>query len=215
MLNDSNYIAHLTIITPTNSILPYTTILQTGILVKSNPLPTVGEFLFSLPGFTSQYIHDRIETIFLNGFPVDDIETVIDGPAPVLAISAAMPGLAGAIFRRNGFHAPLRTSANKTSPDSVQHSGQVLILLKFFNIIVSERGAAVLHNGCLMRSNNILRFMNYRPQLFSDQLSLRCDDKQMNIPQMKSILQKSETVFLKIQEDAACNKEKTMLQSTH
>ena len=107
------------------SILPYTTLLQTGILVESKPQPTVRAFLGSLPGFTSQYMNERIETIFLNGLPVDDLETIINGSAPILAISAAMPGLAGAIFRKNGFHAPLRTTITDDSSDEVQSSEQI------------------------------------------------------------------------------------------
>jgi hypothetical protein len=47
--------------------------------------------------------------------PVDDLETVVDGSSPVIAISGAMPGLAGAIFRKNSFHAALRTSADNSS----------------------------------------------------------------------------------------------------
>lgn len=179
MTNNLSYIPQLDVRTPADSILPYTTLLQTGILVESKPLPTVGEFLCSLPGFTSQYIHERIETIFLNGLPVDDLETIIVGSAPILAISAAMPGLAGAIFRKNGFHAALRTSINNDSSDEAQSSEHLMILLKFFNMIVSERGETILHDGCLMKCNSVLRFMNYRSQLFSDAVSLNFDNEPM------------------------------------
>lgn len=203
MINNISYILRLDIRIPVGRILPYTTLLQTGILVESKPQPTIGEFLGALPGFTRRYMNERIETIFLNGLPVDDLETIIVGAAPILAISAAMPGLAGAIFRKNGFHAPLRTTVSNDSSNEAQNSEQVMILLKFFNMIVSERGEAILHDGCLMKCNSVLRFMNYRPQLFSDALSMNCDDKTMDFVEVKNTLHKSERVFLKIQQDIA------------
>ncbi len=162
---------------------------------------TFAELFASLPGFSTKYIGDRIETIFQNGLPVDDIETGIDGPAPVIAISGAMPGLAGAIFRKNSFHAALRTSDSNALPDKLERSEGVLIRLKFFNVIASEKGGTILNSGCFMKSDSVLKFINYRPRLFSEVLSLHCNDESLGLDDMKTILHKSETVYLRIQED--------------
>jgi hypothetical protein len=108
MINRFIYTPRLDILIPADTINQYTTLLQAGILEERSASTTVGGLLASLPGFTMQYIRERIETIFLNGLPIDNLETIINGPSPVaLAISAVMPGLAGAIFRKNSFHAAL------------------------------------------------------------------------------------------------------------
>jgi len=51
---------------------------------------------------TPEYLSDRISTIFLNGKPVDDVESAIIKDNSILALSGAMPGLVGATFRKGG-----------------------------------------------------------------------------------------------------------------
>ena len=101
----------------------FTSLLQAGILIPAVRGVSIGAFLESLPGFTADYITDQVQTIFLNGTATDDMETPMEGDNPVLAISAAMPGLAGAIFRRNSLHAALRTVkatiANNSATDEI------------------------------------------------------------------------------------------------
>jgi hypothetical protein len=201
MINRSPHIPRLELLIPADTTKKYTTLLQAGILEARSAPTTVGELLASLPGFTMQYIRERIETIFLNGLPVDDLETKINGPSPVLAISAVMPGLAGAIFRKNSFHAALRTSTSDSLADKLPSTEKITIRLKFFNIIATERGGTIFHNGCLMKSESVLKFINYRRHLFSHLLSLHCDDTPVGLDDLGSILHSSETVFLRIQED--------------
>lgn len=198
----SNHIPRLELVIPLGTIKKYTTLLQAGIFVESISTTTIFDFLSSLPGFTSQYIRERIETIFLNGQPVDDLEAQIGGPAPVLAVSAAMPGLAGAIFRKNSFHAPLRTSAATSSATSPTCSEKAMVMVKFFNVIAVERGETILLNGCLVKSDSILKFIGYRPQLFSAVLSISCDDTSLSPDDVENIFQTSEIVFLKIKQDS-------------
>ncbi|MBU0946566.1 MAG: hypothetical protein KJ804_18950 [Proteobacteria bacterium] len=186
---------------PAGSISRYTTLLQAGIIEERQSPCTYRAFFSSLPGVNSQYIVDRIETIFHNGLPVDDIETDIEGSAPVIAISGAMPGLAGAIFRKNSFHAALRTAESHASSDSLEKAEKKIITLKLFNVIASEKGGNFLNNGCFMKSDSVLKFINYRPQLFSHLLALSCDDNSLELEEVKTILLHSDIVFLKIHED--------------
>ncbi len=201
MINRSIHIPRLELLIPAGTSNKYTTLLQAGILEERSASTTIGEFLASLPGFTNHYIRERIETIFLNGLPVDDLETRMSGPSPVLAISASMPGLAGAIFRKNSFHAALRTSKSDSLPDRALSTEKIIIRLKFFNSIASEKGGIILQNGCLMDCDSVLKFINYRRQLFSHLLALHCDDKAVRLADLETFLPKSENVFLRIQED--------------
>jgi hypothetical protein len=184
MINVPRHVPRLELLVPADTAKQYTTFLQTGILEERNSPITVGEFLASLPGFTTQYIGERIETIFLNGQPVDDLGTLIYGTSPVLAISAVMPGLAGAIFRKNSFHAALRTTTPDSLTDRLPNTKKIIIRLKFFNIIAAEKGETILHNGCFMSSESILKFINYRCHLFSHFLSLRYNDKLIDLDEL-------------------------------
>jgi hypothetical protein len=64
MLTRSTHIPRLEILIPAGAAPQYTTLLQAGIFVESKSTTTVGEIFASLPGFSTQYILDRIETIF-------------------------------------------------------------------------------------------------------------------------------------------------------
>jgi len=44
-------------------------------------------------GLDEDYVTQRISTIFLDGKPVDDIDTLLVRDGAVLSLSAAMPGL--------------------------------------------------------------------------------------------------------------------------
>jgi len=46
-------------------------------------------------GISPEYLDKRVKTIFLNGNAVDDIDKAILQDGSTLALSAAMPGLAG------------------------------------------------------------------------------------------------------------------------
>lgn len=155
MINGPRHVPRLEFLAPADTAIQYTTFLQAGILEERNAPLTVGEFLVSLPGFTLQYVRERVETIFLNGLPVDDLKTRMYGPSSVLAISGVMPGLAGAIFRKNSFHAALITSTPDSLASRLPHSEKIIIRLKFFNIIAAEKGEALLRNGCFMSSESI------------------------------------------------------------
>lgn len=129
-----------------DSINRYTTLFQMGVNIETQGDISIGSFLNRLPGFTTEYIDNRVQTIFLNGSAMDDLQTPLSGAHPVLAISAAMPGLAGAIFRRNSLHAALR-SERVDNPVPIGHKETVTVTLKLFNMIAQERGTDLLAQG--------------------------------------------------------------------
>lgn len=142
----------------------YTTLLQSGVEIKGSEGETIAIFLDRLPGFTPDYISDVVQTIFLNGAAVDDLTTPLKGKNPVLALSAAMPGLAGAIFRRNSFHAGLRTQTDeKISKENENKS--LTVTLKLFNSIALERGPKLLQIGVSITSRQLNNFLAKRKTL--------------------------------------------------
>ena len=77
-----------------------------------------------------------------------------------------MPGLAGAIFRKDGVHASLRTTtaAELSSQDALETP--ISIRLKLFNMIAMDRGEELLANACIITAKSLSAFLSYRPPLY-------------------------------------------------
>jgi len=174
----------------------FTSLLQAGILIPAVRGVSIGAFLESLPGFTADYITDQVQTIFLNGTATDNMETPIEGDSPVLAISAAMPGLAGAIFRRNSLHAALRTVKATIANNST--TDEITVTLKLFNAIARDRGVRLLHNGVRIKASNLTAFLANRTPLMESIKYAEINGKSIpskNIPEILSTLDTLQLTF--------------------
>ena len=101
-------IPQLTLVLPEEAVAGFASLLQHGILFAVDRPVAILPFLLTLPGFTPEYIEKTVQTIFINGVAADSLDRSL-AAGSTLALSAAMPGLAGAIFRRQGLHGSLRS----------------------------------------------------------------------------------------------------------
>lgn len=173
-------------VTP-ESVSLFTTVLQSGIEVKTSHGKTLGKFLSSFEGFTADYLADTVQTIFLNGTAVDDLTLPLTGSNPVLALSAAMPGLAGAIFRKNSFHSALRTETNALRSESIQEK-TITVTLKLFNSIAKDRGGALLKSGQVIKADLLANFLNKRSNLWPHVLNIQFDQREIDPKELLSLL---------------------------
>lgn len=158
-----------------NNVSRFTSLLQSGIGLESTTGTSLGVFLTNLPHFDPDYINQRIQTIFFDGNAVDDLEKHFFEPHHVVALSAAMPGLAGAIFRRNSLCAALRTKASVTQTNNSSIK-PCIVTLKLFNNIALEKGAAILENGGIFSGSSLLDFFRQRPSLIMSATSFTLDN---------------------------------------
>ena len=151
----------ITMIPAPKQIKRLATLLQRGFLIPcTDPIP-LETVLLGLPGFSHEYIHSRIETIFINGTAADSLAQFVV-PGCTVALSAAMPGLAGAIFRKGGPHAALRTPAPISLPgDQNRHQ---FLTLKLFNMVADDSVQPLLDQGILMRDTTLARFFKNRAE---------------------------------------------------
>jgi hypothetical protein len=179
-------------------LLPlFTTILQSGIEIRSESGTSLGRFLNSLPGFSADYLAEVVQTIFLNGTAIDDLTTPLTGDRAVLALSAAMPGLAGAIFRKNSFHAALRTVTGAKTRDASQ--GAVIVTLKLFNSIARERGEDLLRQGVCLKARILADFLERRPELRQGIRAVRLDGQNLEPADLSRILAERPCIHLFIE----------------
>jgi hypothetical protein len=158
---------HISLTVNTGLIPAFSRLLQNGFWIVGNVGCSVKAFLCGQFGLSPEYLEKRIQTIFLNGDVVDNVEkaTVEDGTT--LSLSAAMPGLAGAVLRKGGYYAAMRDqiSCKGGTTSASMQSGKVLV--KLFNMPLQELGPIFLEHGIWVESAK-----------FKDILKARADDFQ-------------------------------------
>ncbi|MEE4243602.1 MAG: hypothetical protein V2I36_19230 [Desulfopila sp.] len=187
----------ITLALPQENMVRLTTLLQSGIFLSCPTGTTIGVFLDSLPGFDMNYITERIQTIFFDGNAMDDLQRRFTQKKHVLALSAAMPGLAGAIFRKNSLCAALRTQEN-THCSSISPETTTLICLKLFNMIAQEKGEKILQRGGLFTGESLKDFFLNRPSLLKSVSALQCDTQETVPAAFLSSLQDNQYYFFRI-----------------
>ena len=183
-----------------DSINRYTTLFQMGASFEAQGAISIGTFLNRLPGFTADYINNRVQTIFLNGSAMDDLQKPLTGSRPVLAISAAMPGLAGAIFRRNSLHAALR-SDGVGIPVSAGSAEPVAVTLKLFNMIAQEKGADLLARGVGCTGTQLALFLTDNRELISTITQVILAGQHLDRSDFIKHLHRLDAIFLIIRKD--------------
>ena len=105
------------------------------------------------------YLDNRIQTIFLNGKPVDDVNSAIVKDGSTISLSAAMPGLAGATMRRGGTLASMRSGISHVSAETSEDSCEGKVTIKFFNLISKELGPEFLNRGIIIDGKTLAGFI--------------------------------------------------------
>ncbi len=144
----------------------FSSLLQGGFVAKSCVDVSLTDLLHDQFGLSHVYIEERIKTVFLEGKPVDDFETTIIRDGSTLALSAAMPGLVGAVFRKGGVLSPLRSTISHRGSDTVVCSRQGSVCFKLFNLLTGEIGAVFMAQGIYIRPEVAKRFFSLQPDTF-------------------------------------------------
>jgi hypothetical protein len=156
---------HISLTVKAGLIPAFSQLLQNGFWIKGYVGCSVKSFLCEQFGLAPEYLEKRIQTIFLDGDVVDDVEKTVIEDGATLSLSAAMPGLAGAVLRKGGYYAAMRDQISfkgETTSASMQ-SGKILV--KLFNMPLQELGPVFLEHGIQVESNKV-----------KDVLKARADD---------------------------------------
>ncbi|WP_028313509.1 hypothetical protein [Desulfatibacillum aliphaticivorans] len=129
--------------------------LQKGCLVQCPKPVSVEEFLLALPGASDINLLEKIQTVFVDGHPVDDIKAAILAPDMEMALSAAMPGALGAVMRRGGYYASMRRHITFQAHETKDAQGAFFITVKLFNLLLSQAGPSLLQNGVVLEAHEL------------------------------------------------------------
>jgi len=144
----------------------FTPFLQRGVRVKVQVGCSLWTLLVEQFRLKPEYVKERIKTIFVGGGPVDELETGVIQDGSVLALSAAMPGLAGATLRRGGAFAGLRSQIPQPEMTTSPMPEEGFVMVKLFNLLIRELGPLLLERGVFLRKNDFAEFLKNLPDEF-------------------------------------------------
>jgi hypothetical protein len=133
-------------------------------------------------GIPEAYIDDRIQTIFLNGKAVDNSKSATLQDGAVLALSAAMPGMVGSTFRKEGVFAGMRSQISHVTDPAGHQDQQIKVKLKLFNLIAKELGPEFLQKGVILEGRSFQNFMlRNTEELKAACISIRLNDEKTDV----------------------------------
>jgi hypothetical protein len=136
-------------------------LLSTGIIVITQTGVSIRDFLCRILVINPVYVDTRIQTIFLNGRAVDDIDEATLADGSVLALSGAMPGLAGAVFRKGGAYASFRSNVSSAHKNMSESSSEGFVLLKLFNQAAADLGPLFFKKGVRVSGDTLSEFFRH------------------------------------------------------
>ncbi len=122
-------------------------VFQKGFLVRIKTGCSLNTLMREKWGWPPDRVMERISTVFLDGKPVDDLEAAVVRDGCTLALSSAMPGLVGAVMRKGGFFASLRSSITHRESNGAGAVEDGIITVKLFNNLMDELGPYFLNLG--------------------------------------------------------------------
>ena len=137
---------------------------QEGIVVEAETAGSVKAFLCEQIGLDPYYVEESISTVFLDGMPVDDMDAAVLHDGAALALSAAMPGLVGATFRKGGYYAPLRSAISYRSAEAPDGAGRGRVRIKLFNTVMEAAGAQFLRRGIVLSASRTAQVLGMLAQ---------------------------------------------------
>jgi hypothetical protein len=159
-------------------------LLQQGVKIQRRVGCTVLAFLREELGAGPLTI-EKIQSIMLDGKPVDDIGSAMIHDGSVLALSAAMPGLVGATLRRGGAYSSLRSVITYQETGETCKPGEGWVSIKLFNLMMAELGPGLLQQGVLVRAHDLSDLLAERSEDFRQGCSVMLDSKTVGVGMME------------------------------
>ena len=165
-MKKASFTAEFLFDTMDSGVVAFSSILQAGFKVNVHTGSSIRDLLCNQFDVNPDYVEDRIRTAFLNGKPVDDFSTAIIENDATLALSAAMPGLVGATFRKGGDLAVFRSTITHRRTDAIVEDRVGVVSIKLFNLLTKEIGLTFLKRGVMVDSDTARWFFSDPPEAF-------------------------------------------------
>ncbi|MFH1489147.1 MAG: hypothetical protein ABII06_09595 [Pseudomonadota bacterium] len=173
--------------------------LQKGVTVKAPVGCSVKAFLCDQLGLSPDYVEKRVQTCFLDGKAVDDMNTAMIKTGATLSLSGALPGLLGATLRKGSFYASMRTQISHQDGECETGSGEGEILLKLFNLVTREIGPELLRQGVRVQGRDLEDFFKRQGNFFWSRCkAISIDDEKAGRERLAGLLRGTGEVLLSL-----------------
>ena len=177
----------------------FTQVFSKGVEIRVSLPCNLEELLFKQIGIASDYLETRIQTVFLDGQPVDDVKQAFVGNGAAIALSAAMPGLVGAVLRKGGYFAGLRDSITFQCDTENQEACWGVVTVKLFNMTTREVGPLLLKHGILLSGNEFQDIINDWVGVFRRECQvILLDDREVGLDELLAATESVETFILQV-----------------
>jgi hypothetical protein len=140
-------------------------LLATGFLVSASEGESIRDFLLGRLALDADYVASTVQTVFLNGRAVDDFDRTGLPEGAVLALSSAMPGLVGAVFRCKSPLSPMRGIEAGTDRGPRLSAADIEVTVKLFNRVAADLGPCLFAAGLRLPADRLLGFLRSRHDL--------------------------------------------------
>ena len=200
--SSSPSIKHLRFIVEAELISRFYKLTERGFTLHIKTGLTIRELLCQHLGISKDYVDERIQTIFLDGKAVDDVDNAWVENGSILALSAAMPGLVGITFRKGGFYASLRDTISYSKSEASVDKGTGKIILKLFNMVAKELAPAFLENGIMIDGNAFHNFVIRNPDdLKAGSITVHLNDEKVEVTGLSEMNWENQQVFLQVKSE--------------
>lgn len=143
------------------SLPSFFSLLEKGVVLPATTGCTLREFLCGQLDLSQAYLDQRIQTLFLDARPVDDVDAAVVRDGCTIALSAAMPGLLGATMRKGGRYAAFRKDISQHADEKAARGTSGRITVKMFNMVARELGERLLERGVEIHGRDLLRIADH------------------------------------------------------
>jgi len=141
-------------------------LVQRGFEVQALLGLSIREVLCNQLLMTQDYLDNHVNTIFLNGKSVDDVDVTLIEPGAVLALSASMPGFVGAAFRKGGHYALMRREISHVLGKKLVTVQPGMFILKLYNAVAKDWLAHFISHGITVKAVDLLAFLSTQSEGF-------------------------------------------------
>lgn len=159
-------------------------LLQQGVRIRRRVGCSVDAFLRKEIGAAPETI-EKIQSLMLDGKPVDDIGSALLHDGSVLALSAAMPGLVGATLRRSGAYSSFRNAITYHEEGKTCAPGEGWVTIKLFNQMMAELGPGLLRQGVLVHAADLADLLEEWSQESRQGYRVTLDGKSIDMGRLK------------------------------
>lgn len=163
-------------------------LLATGLYVEAGTGESIRSLLEGRLGLGADYVEANVQTVFLNGRAVDDFDRTTVSEDAVIALSSAMPGLVGAVFRRQSPLGSMRGVSAEAGTALSEATADCRVMVKLFNRVAADVGPGWLAAGVRVPAGRLADFLGSHAELAVHEAAV--DGRASGVPEILAMLKR-------------------------